>query len=323
LQCLFGGSTYDYGEVLSAVVPSAQAKAEAGNYVVTVRLGGATAGSTFVGAESSRGLLATVTTMPGQSLEYAFVVNVRAMEGQPNHAGAPAGYPGLDLFFSGTSPQVSAIGYALATPTPPTKPIMVYIASDSTACDQTGNAFGGWGQRLPEYFAPPVGISNYANAGESSSSFPANYWTDIKSHWVAGDWVMIQFGHNDKSLTDEQVQTNLQTMASEALTANVTPILVSPPARVMFSGSMDGDQSSLHAAAAKAAALALGVPYIDLTALSTAWYNTLGSQAAALAFHANGTDTTYTNLAGADKLAGLVAADIRAQNLGLAKYLRP
>ncbi|HMC95882.1 MAG TPA: rhamnogalacturonan acetylesterase, partial [Polyangia bacterium] len=85
----------------------------------------------------------------------------------------------------------------------------------------------------------------------------------------------------------------------------------------------DGDQSSLHAAAAKAAALALGVAYIDLTALSTAWYNTLGSQAAALAFHANGTDTTHTNLAGAEKLAGLVAADIRAQNLGLAKYLRP
>ncbi len=152
IQCLFGGSTYN-----QAQTPDALGTSEAGNYLVTVKLGGAAAGQTFVSAESDRGLLAPVTTAAGQTAEYSFVVNARAMEGQPNHAGGPGGYPGLDLFFSGptaTPPQVSAVGYALATPA--TKPVMVYIAGDSTVCDQTGlippgggpytRAFGGWGQ---------------------------------------------------------------------------------------------------------------------------------------------------------------------------------
>jgi lysophospholipase L1-like esterase len=315
-QCLFGGSMYGTSET----TPTAEGTALAGNYLVTVKLGGAAAGQTFISTESSRGLLAPVPTAAGQSAEYAFVVNVRAMEGQPRHAGGPSGYPGLDLFFSGptaTPPQVSAIGYTLATAA--TKPIMVYIASDSTACDQTGNAFAGWGQMLPEHFLPPVGIANYANSGASSNF---GFWNDIKAKWSAGDWVIIQFGHNDKGVPDATVQANLEKLVSDALAANVTPILVSPPARAQFNGSMVSDQSSLHAAAAKAAAAAKNVAYIDLTALSTAWYNTLGSLAAALKFHANGSDPTHTNLAGADKLASIVADAIKAQNIGLAKYLR-
>jgi len=318
IECLFGGSTYN-----QAQTPDALGTSEAGNYLVTVQLRGAAAGQTYVSAESSRGLLAPVTTAAGQMVEYAFVVNARAMEGQPNHAGGPGGYPGLDLFFSGpaaTPPQVSAIGYTLATAA--AKPIMVYIASDSTTCDQTGGAFGGWGQMLPEYFNAPVGISNYANSGASSSSFYGGFWGDIKAKWTAGDYAIIQFGHNDKGVADTAVQANLEKYVTDALAANVTPILVSPPARVQFTGSMDGDQSSLHAISAKNAAAAHNVAFIDLTALSTAWYNTLGSQSAALQFHANMSDATHTNLQGAEKLAGLVTQDMKTQNLPLAKYLR-
>jgi lysophospholipase L1-like esterase len=324
MECLFGGNMF-----ATTNVATAQGMMLAGNYNVTIQLGGAAAGQTFISAEADRGLLHSVTTMPGQSVEYAFVVNVRANEGQPEEKQAGAGYPGLDLYFSGptaTPPQVSAIGYSLVTPA--TKPVMVYMASDSTECDQgeDNSAFGGWGQMLPEYFAPPVGIANYGDSGESSSSFysKSDMWGAIKAHWTAGDFVMVQFGHNDKGVADSVVQANLEKYVADALAANVTPILVSPPARVgSWTGTMLGDQSSLHAAAAKAAAAAKNVAYIDLTALSTAWYNTLGSKAAALKFHALGSDGTHTNLAGADKLAGLVANDIKTQNLPLAKYLRP
>ena len=314
IECLFGGTDYNASET----TPTATATSEAGNYVVTVTLGGAAAGDTYVSAESTRGMLQSVTTTPGQSLTYAFVVNVRAMEGQPKHAGGPGGYPGLDLFFSGTNPQVSAIGYALAGTT--TKPIMVYIASDSTTCDQTGGAFGGWGQMLPEYFGPPVGIANYANSGASSGGF--GFWGDISSRWVAGDWFIIQFGHNDKTVDDAAVQANLTTHVKAAQAAGVNPLLVSPPARA--TSIPIGDQSSLHAAAAQAAATANNVPYIDLTALSTAWYNGLGMNKTQVlqAYHAGGTDQTHTNLAGAEKLAGLVAKAIKDQNIGLAQYLR-
>ena len=312
IQCLFGGTTYNTSETPP---PPAEATALAGDYVVTVQLGAT--GPVFVSAESSRGLLVAGAA----SKTYAFVVDVRGMEGQPNHAGGPVGYSGLDMFFSGpTGLQITGIGYALAAAA--TKPVMVYIAGDSTVCDQTGNEYGGWGQMLPQYFGPPVGIANYANSGASSASFYGGFWGQIKAKWTAGDFVLIQFGHNDKTATDAEVQANLEKYVTDAQAANVTPILVSPPARVQFSGSTISDQSSLHAAAAKAAAAAKGCAYIDLTSLSIAWYNSLGSSSAALKFHALGTDATHTNLAGADKLAGFVAGDIKTQNLGLAKYLR-
>lgn len=320
IQCLFGGSEYN-----NALTPVAAGTAAAGNYLVTVQLGGATAGKTTISAESSRGLLAQVSTDAGKTQEYAFVVNVRAMEGQPNHDGGPGGYPGLDLFFSGpaaTPPQVSAIGYALATSA--AAPITVFIASDSTTCDQTGGEYGGWGQMLPQFFLPPITIANYANSGASSSSFysGSGLWSGITSHWKAGDYVIIQFGHNDKNVTDAVVQANLEKFVSQAKAANVTPIVVSPPARVQFVGNVESDQSSLHAAAAQKAAASQKVAYVDLTALSTAWYNSLGSKSVAMTFHAGGTDATHTNLPGAAKLANLFAGAIQAQNLPLAKYLR-
>ncbi len=318
IECLFGGPT-----PINAFAPTAQATSEAGNYLVTVTLGGAAAGDTFVSAESNRGLLSTVTTAAGKSVEYALAVDVRARESEPTEPTVNAGYPGLDLYFSGTNPEVSAIGYSVATAA--TRPTNIFIASDSTACDQPTAAFAGWGQMLPEFFGPAVEVSNYADSGESSASFygSSGLWGAVKANWKAGDWVLIQFGHNDKTATDAQVETNLEKYVTDAQAAGVNAILISPPARVgNWNGNVLGDQSTLHAASAMGAAAAKKVPYIDLTALSTAWYNSLGSKAAALKFHANGTDATHTNLAGATMLASIVANAIKTQNLGLAPYLR-
>lgn len=310
IQCLFGGTTYNTTETPPA---PAEATSLAGDYAVTVQLGGT--GPVFISAESSRGLLAA----GGSAQPYGFVVDVRPMEGQPNHAGGPVGYSGLDLFFSGpTGMTVNSIGYGLATAA--SKPVMVYIAGDSTVCDQTGNVYGGWGQMLPQYFLPPVGVANWANSGASSGSFYSSFWGQIKSRWSAGDWALIQFGHNDKGIDDSVVQANLEKYAADAQAANVTPIIISPPARVQFSGSTIGDQSSLHAAAAQAAAKARNCAYIDLTALTITWYNSLG-QTASMKYHVSG-DATHTNLAGADQIARLVATAIKTQNIGLAKYLR-
>ena len=91
----------------------------------------------------------------------------------------------------------------------------------------------------------------------------------------------------------------------------VHPIMVSPPARLQ--GIPIPNQSSLHAAAAQAVATANNVPFINLTALSTAWYDGLqhDPNPSAAAYHANGTDATHTNLAGAANLAGLVANAIK------------
>jgi len=45
-----------------------------------------------------------------------------------------------------------------------------------------------------------------------------SYWSMIKAKWSAGDWVMIQFGHNDKTDSDATVQANLEKMAADAQT---------------------------------------------------------------------------------------------------------
>ena len=298
---------------------------DAGNYAVTVTLGGTAASQTYVSAEANRGLLKPVSIAAGQSQTFAFVVNVRTKESEPAQA-VSAGTPGLDMYFSGptaTPPAVSAIGYALVTAA--TKPTMVWIAGDSTTCDQPGSGFGGWGQMFPEHFMPPIGIANYADSGESSSSFYGSslLWGAIKSHWTAGDWVLIQFGHNDKGVADGTVQTYLEKYVTDAQAAKVNAILISPPARV--SSIPVGDQSSLHAVSASGAAKDKGVPFIDLTALSTAWYNGLGMTKTQVlaAYHAMGSDATHTSIAGAEKLAGLIAGAIKTQNItGLVEHLR-
>jgi lysophospholipase L1-like esterase len=318
IQCLFGGGTYTDTDVATS-----QGTSEAGNYLVTVTLGGSAAGQTEINAEANRELTGLVATTAGQSVTYSFAVNVRAKEGQPTEDVA-AGYPGLDLFFSAPTSaalQVSAIGYALVTAA--TKPVMVYVASDSTACDQTDTDYAGWGQMLPEYFAPPVDVANYADSGESSASFLGSgaEWGAVKAAMVSGDWVLIQFGHNDKSTTSADFQTNITKMVTDAKAKGVTPVLVSPPARATFSGGTLADQSSLHSADMQAVATAQKVAYIDLTSITTAWYNQIGSSAWQQ-YHALGTDQTHTNAAGAVKIAGFVTSAMRTQNIGLSQYLR-
>jgi lysophospholipase L1-like esterase len=318
IECLLGGNAFN-----NTNVANAQGTMEAGNYAVTVTVGGAAAGETHINAEANRELLAPVMTTSGQSATYAFVVNVRAKEGQPTE-NVSAGYPGLDLYFSGPTgspPEVEAIGYALVTPA--SRPTMVYVASDSTACDQSDTDYAGWGQMLPQVFAPPVGVANYADSGESSGSFlhSAEEWGAVRNDMVPGDWVLIQFGHNDGATSSSAFQANISMMVADARAKGVTPVLVSPPARATFTGGVLDDQSSLHAADMKAVATAQKIDFIDLTSITSDWYNQLGPSGWQQ-YHALGTDKTHTNRAGAEKIAGFLSAAIGAQNIGLSKYFR-
>jgi len=190
-------------------------------------------------------------------------------------------------------------------------------------CDQTDWDYAGWGQLLPQFFAPPVGIANYADSGESSVSFLASSaeWGAIKNAMTAGDWVLIQFGHNDKTTTSATFQANITQMVKDAKSKGATPVLIAPPARATFSGGTLTDQSSLHSADMQAVATAQAVAFIDLTSITSSWYTQLGSNGWQ-PYHALGTDATHTNRSGADKIAGFVVAAIRSQKIGLAAYLR-
>ncbi len=266
---------------------------EPGDYLVTVELGGTSEGDMVVEAESYRRVLGRVTILAGQTQRFAFFVNVRQPEGQPIQD-VPAGTPGLDLYIRGSAPALSAVCYETKPATP-----KLWIAGDSTVCDQTSTSYAGWGQQLPQFLEPPVSVANYADSGESSGSFLAsgNLWGAITKRWAAGDWVMIQFGHNDKNVTAAAFESNLEKMVTQAKEADVHPVLITPTSRVGYaleSEHINSTGANLPQIVRDVGA-AEDVPVIDLTVTTWNWIQTIDWKE----YFALGTDHTHTNPQGA------------------------
>jgi lysophospholipase L1-like esterase len=288
----------------------------AGDFLVTLDLGGASASKTYVEAEAYRRVLGGVDLAAGETKRFAFGVNVRQPEGQPIQD-VPAGTPGLQLYLRGDAPLLSSVCVKPLTATP-----KVWIAGDSTVCDQSDMSYAGWGQHLPQHFAAPVVVANYADSGESSASVlaSAKLWGAIKAGWKAGDWVLVQVGHNDKTVTSSAFRDNMTAFVTQAKAAQVNIILFTPIARA---GSELNSQHQSSAGAnipqiIKDVAKSQNVPVIDLTTLSWNWLQTVDWKE----YFALGTDRTHPSPAGAGVVAGLVRDAIEDQQLELAKHLR-
>ena len=291
-----------------------------GNYEVTVQLGGPTAGETEVEAEYYRRML-TQTTAAGDSSWFSFVTNVRVYEGEParpDQDGVTSkGIPGLDVYFRGTSPQPIAICYKLMA-----KPLTIWLEGDSTVTDQENPAFAGWGQHLPQHFVSPISVANYADSGESSGSVLSNakLWPTVRAGMVAGDWVMVQLGHNDKNTSAATFRSNMLKMVTDTKAKGAHMILVTPISRVGYTLA----QEHVNSVGANLPQIIrdLGqsenVPVIDLTVTTWNWIQTINWPD----YFANGTDHTHTNQKGADIVSGFVRDAVRAQIPDLAKYLR-
>lgn len=292
-----------------------------GNYEVVIELGGAEAGDTLVEAERRRPMLPEVTTAAGQLQQFAFVVNVRQPEGEPVQD-KPAGIAGLDVYFGGPTPKLTSICHR-----PIVAPVVLYVAGDSTVCDQYTDGYASWGQHLAQFFVEPISVANYADSGESSVSFLHNnsLWGAIKSRVKAGDFVLLEMGHNDKTTSQANFEANMMTMATDAKAAGANPIFVTPISRAnggcagqLVTAAMDIPQTL------KDLAKSMSLPVIDLTTATCNWFSTVGGPAAAeAAYYARGTDPTHTGPKGAQIYAGFVRDAIRAGIPELAKYLRP
>jgi lysophospholipase L1-like esterase len=163
-------------------------------------------------------------TTAGQTQRYAFSINVRWPEGEPQEdfqhklaAGSPQyGERGIDLLFNGPSPLITSIGVAPAA----TSDVVLYVAGDSTVCDQYGYPnFAGYGQVLPQIFHLGISVANYADSGESSASFVGNHglWPAIMKVIKPNDVVFIEFGHNDKSISAAAFQTNMTKYVTDTM----------------------------------------------------------------------------------------------------------
>ena len=124
--------------------------------------------------------------------------------------------------------------------------IVLRLMGDSTMADKDlsyGNPERGWGQRLKSRVDTCVTVANYAQNGRSTKSFiTLGLWDKVKSDLSEGDWLLIQFGHNDSKESDTTryaapygaYSDNLRTFVSYALEVGAKPVLLTPVSRRWF-----------------------------------------------------------------------------------------
>ncbi|KJK47034.1 rhamnogalacturonan acetylesterase, partial [Lentzea aerocolonigenes] len=254
-----------------------------GNYDITADLGSTSkAANTSMTVEARRQVLNAVSTASGQLVRTTATVNVRNPEGQPTGQGG-TGTPGLQITFSGSAPAINSL-----TVTPAQAPLVVYLAGDSTVCDQPVAPYTGWGQSLPARVRQGAVVANYGDSGESSGSFLSSraLFPTMKPLIKSKDLVLIQFGHNDKKTSANAFRDNLTRLVNGVKERGGIPVLVTPPVRRQFSGNrLNGTALHINSAGVDLPAVirALGrsanVPVIDLTAKSKALVESLGPSA--------------------------------------------
>lgn len=289
-----------------------------GNWDVTVELGDPTAaGSSRVSSETRHYENNETATAAGAYSSLTFTANVR----QEVHDGGQSA-PGniLNLLIDGSAPKLHGLGIRSAPCA-----ITIFIASDSTVCDWVATNTSaiapnetGWGQELSLYMKAGASVANYADSGETAGSFYTKFFPAARTAMKAGDYLFIQFGHNDmKNATDvADYPTNLGKYVTDAKAKGAIPVIFSPVSRAGGSAADPGFDGLNQVALDTADSL--GVAKIDLTTLSRAYYQTVPNFSNTL-FVSGG---THFSEVGAIGVAGVVANAIKTSSLGLSSYVR-
>jgi lysophospholipase L1-like esterase len=333
-----------FDELLPANPSAFSQQVAEGNYDVAIAFGDETrATSNTVKAESRQLVLERVETRSGEFVTRTFTVNVRTpqlpggerVRLKDREREALRWDNALTLELNGKSPGVKSIN---VTPRPDA--ITVFIAGDSTVTDQQNEPYAGWGQMLPRFFEPGVAVANHAESGEALHSFRGAKRLDkILSQIKSGDYLFIQFGHNDMKAKGEGVgafttfKADLEDSVAKGREKGATVVLLTPMCRRRF--GEDGTIQNTHGdypEAVRRVAKVQDVPLIDLQAMSKMLYEAWGpgeSKKAFVHYPANTypgqdqplKDDTHFNNYGAYELARCVVEGIRATNLPLAKQI--
>lgn len=220
---------------------------------------------------------------------------------------------------------------------------VVYLAGDSTVMSYGSGNYPqqGWGGRIRDYFTTGVAFNNRAIGGRSSKSFvDEGRLSAILSVIKPGDYLFIQFGHNDV-YSDIRLHTDPYTTYKTYLAMYIDlprqygaiPVLVTPMGRRRYdsTGKFINDFVD-RAAAMKQLAVEKNVPLIDLNAKSIAFYNGIGVPATTDVFlwlapnqypnFPNGVyDITHFQEYGAGQLARLVVQGIEENKLGIRAFI--
>ncbi|MEA3212898.1 MAG: hypothetical protein QOE70_5955 [Chthoniobacter sp.] len=319
---------------------------EEGNYDVTIRFGnGPGATATTIKAESRRLMIEKVETVPGKFETRSFTVNLRkpaiSSGGTTTLNDREKGPPPvpdwddhLTFEFNGKHPAVAALEI-----TPAKDALTVFLAGDSTVTDQRNEPWAGWGQMLPRFFAQGVAVSNQAESGLALYSFERQKRLEkVLSMMKKGDYLFIQFGHNDQKDKSAgagpftSYKANLKKFVTAARSKEGIPVLVTSMERRRWKGNELEPTLADYAEAVRQVGTEDKVPVIDLNAMSLKLYAALGPEKSKKAFvyyPANTfpgqvkplSDDTHHSAYGGYELGRCVVEGIKANVPALATHL--
>jgi DNA sulfur modification protein DndE len=241
--------------------------------------------------------------------------------------------------------SIALLASLVAAPVAPGH-VTVFMIGDSTMADRPHpeiNPYRGWGQLLPAFFDSTVTVRNFAVNGRSTRSFiDEGRWTTVLGELHPGDYVIIQFGHNDEKREDStrftdpgtSYRANLERFVRETRAKGAVPILATSIVRRKFdaTGKLE-DTHGAYPEVTRDVARAMQVPLLDLQQ-GTAWLTqSYGPERSKelFAWIPAGTNTmypqglqddTHLTLRGAREVARLAAVAIRATGVPLSSRLR-
>jgi lysophospholipase L1-like esterase len=340
------------GDYITSVKPFYfSVKLPEGNYDVKLILGDKKGTSaTTIRTECRRLMLENICTKNGKLTTQSFTVHVKdslirdnsgTVIGKVRLKPREVNYLHWDnlltIEFNDSLPKVCAVEI-----TPNKTATTIFLAGNSTVVDQDKEPWASWGQMIPRFFVPgKVVVANYAESGEALNSFQsAKRLEKILQMMKAGDYLFIEFGHNDQKQKGEGIgpftsyKKSLQYYINEVRKKGGIPVLVTSMHRRNFDANGKIVNTLLeYPDAVRQTAKEENVALIDLNAMSKVLYETWGPQESIKAFvhyPANTfpgqtnklEDNTHFNTYGAYELAKCIVSGIRNQNLPLAKFIR-
>jgi DNA sulfur modification protein DndE len=214
----------------------------------------------------------------------------------------------------------------------------VYLIGDSTMANKPPDRAPetGWGQVFPEFFKDSVIIENHAQNGRSTKSFIGEgRWQKVFEKLEPGDFVFIQFGHNDSKITDTNryaeahtlFRQNLLKMINETKSKGAIPILLTPVNRRKFDKDSNFvDQHGDYPVVVREIAKEENIIMIDIHKTSMDLFKKLGPDETKKIFlmkDRNGKeDNTHFNRYGAKVIAGMVASALKDMDIPLSKHIK-
>lgn len=241
----------------------------------------------------------------------------------------------LTLEFNGRRPCICALEISRIY-----DPVTIFLAGNSTVVDQDDDPWASWGQMFPRFLKKSAVVSNHAESGLSLGSFlSSNRLKKVLDMMKAGDYLFIEFGHNDqkeKGPDDgayKSYSERMRLFVNEFRSRGGIPVIVSPANRRSFAddGTITNSLGD-YAEAARKVAEELNVPFIDLNAMTKTLYESLGPEKSKdlfVIYPANTfpgqkealNDNTHFNSYGAYQLAKCIVEGIKENKLGLKKHL--